>query len=158
MAPLVDFRLDASSGTPTYLQIVHQVEQSLRLGYLEVGDQLPRVREVVERLAINPNTVHKAYRELEHRGLVVGRPGLGTFVVGSLSRVGLREQARFRRSLMQWMRAAAAAGIDEQGMVALFNSVLSDLTLDIAARDSADRSAAVPGSRRGKDGDVEAIA
>src|ERR1039458_1457689 len=74
------FRLDPRSGVPTYLQLVHQVEQALRLGYLVQGDQLPRVKDVVGSLAINPNTVLKAYRELEHRGIAAGRPGQGTFV------------------------------------------------------------------------------
>ena len=80
---------------PTYLQLVQQVEQALRLGYLEQGDRLPRVKDVVAELAINPNTVLKAYRELEHRGLAAGRPGLGTFVVGTLGDVPLADQARF---------------------------------------------------------------
>ncbi len=76
----IEFRLDAASGVPTYLQLVQQVEHALRLGYLEPGDQLPKVRDVVASLAINPNTVLKAYRELETKGLAAGRPGQGTFV------------------------------------------------------------------------------
>src|ERR1039458_6212470 len=74
------FRLDPRSGVPTYLQLVHQVEHALRLGYLIQGDQLPRVKDVVGSLSINPNTVLKAYRDLEHRGIAAGRPGQGTFV------------------------------------------------------------------------------
>ena len=81
-ASRITFRLDPASGVPTYLQLVHQVEQALRLGYLVRGDQLPRVKDVVGTLAINPNTVLKAYRELEHEGLVAARPGIGTFLVG----------------------------------------------------------------------------
>src|SRR6202142_2154440 len=73
----IEFRLDPASGVPTYLQLVHQVEHALRLGYLKPGDQLPKVRDVVASLAINPNTVSKAYRELETKGLIVGRPGQG---------------------------------------------------------------------------------
>src|ERR1700753_4498754 len=76
----IEFRLDPASGGPPYLQLVHQVEHALRLGYLGMGDQLPKVREVVADLAINPNTVLKAYRELEHKGLASGRPGQGTFI------------------------------------------------------------------------------
>jgi len=76
----ITFRLDAASGVPTYLQLVHQVEHALRLGYLKPGDQLPKVRDVVASLAINPNTVLKAYRELDTKGLTAGRPGQGTFV------------------------------------------------------------------------------
>ena len=64
----IEFRLDPASGVPTYLQLVQQVEHALRLGYLKPGDQLPKVRDVVASLAINPNTVLKAYRELEIEG------------------------------------------------------------------------------------------
>src|SRR6202795_2505357 len=85
----IEFRLDPTSGVPTYLQLVQQVENALRLGYLKPGDQLPKVREVVADLAINPNTVLKAYRDLEHKGLASGRPGQGTFVKATLSQAGL---------------------------------------------------------------------
>jgi len=113
---------------PTYRQLVQQVEQALRLGYLQPGDQLPRVKDVVESLAINPNTVLKAYRELENRGLAGGRPGQGTFVQGTLGRVGLAEQAELRRGLLDWLRAAGRAGLDPEGMTALFSAALRDFT------------------------------
>src|ERR1700736_6571389 len=87
----IEFRLDPASGVPTYLQLVQQVEHALRLGYLKPGDQLPTVKGTVAALAINPNTVLKAYRELEHRGLAAGRPGQGTFVEGTLGHMGLPE-------------------------------------------------------------------
>src|ERR1051325_12254969 len=90
-ASRITFRLDPASGVPTYLQLVHQVEQALRLGYLAQGDQIPRVKDVVGSLAINPNTVLKAYRELEHRGIAAGRPGQGTFVQAAPSVVPLAE-------------------------------------------------------------------
>ncbi|MFD0854965.1 GntR family transcriptional regulator, partial [Actinomadura adrarensis] len=75
---MIEFHLDGRSGVSPYLQIVRQVRQALRLGLLREGDQLPTVKEVVARLAINPNTVLKAYRELERDGLVAARPGVGT--------------------------------------------------------------------------------
>ncbi|MFC5181438.1 GntR family transcriptional regulator [Actinomadura harenae] len=131
-SPIV-FRLDPGSGVPTYLQLVHQVEQALRLGHLRLGDQLPRVRDVVAGLAINPNTVLKAYRELEHRGLVAGRRGQGTFVERTLDRAGIREQADLRRTLLDWMRAASAAGLDDAGMSALFTAALLDRHKDTGA-------------------------
>ena len=81
----ITFRLDPASGVPTYRQLVHQVEHALRLGYLERGDRLPKVREVVTALAINPNTVLKAYKELEIKGLTSGRPGQGTFIDGAVA-------------------------------------------------------------------------
>jgi len=124
-SPIV-FRLDPASGVPTYLQLVQQVEHALRLGYLAPGDQLPKVREVVADLAINPNTVLKAYRDLEHKGLASGRPGQGTFVKATLSQVGLPEIAGLRRALRAWLVDSAAAGLDEDGMVALFSSTLRD--------------------------------
>jgi len=111
---------------PTYLQLVHQVEHALRLGYLKPGDQLPKVRDVVASLAINPNTVLKAYRELETKGLTIGRPGQGTFIQASLSQVTLPELTALRRSLSSWLSTADGAGLDEDGMVALFTSALRD--------------------------------
>ncbi len=122
----VEFRLDPASGVPTYLQLVHQVEHALRLGYLKPGDQLPKVRDVVASLAINPNTVLKAYKELETKGLAAGRPGQGTFIQVTLSQVALPELTVLRRSLLRWMTAADEAGLDEDGIVALFSSELRD--------------------------------
>jgi GntR family transcriptional regulator len=122
----IEFRLDAASGVPTYLQLVQQVEHALRLGYLKPGDQLPKVRDVVAALAINPNTVLKAYKELEIKGLAAGRPGQGTFVQATLSQVALPELAGLRKALLGWLAAAGAAGLDEDGMVALFTSALRD--------------------------------
>ncbi len=122
----IDFRLDSGSGLPTYLQLVEQVEHALRLGYLRVGDQLPTVREVVASLAINPNTVLKAYRELESKGLAAGRPGQGTFILAGLGRVDFAELTQVRRSLVAWMASADKAGLDEDGMAALFASSLWD--------------------------------
>jgi GntR family transcriptional regulator len=122
----IEFRLDAGSGVPTYLQLVQQVEHALRLGYLKPGDQLPKVRDVVAALAINPNTVLKAYRELDTKGLTAGRPGQGTFVQATLSQVALPELAVLRKTLLGWLGSADTAGLDEDGIVALFTSVLRD--------------------------------
>src|SRR5487761_152683 len=102
----ITFRLEPGSGVPTYLQLVQQVEQALRLGYLEQGDQLPRVKDVVGSLAINPNTVLKAYREREHRGIAAGRPGQGTFIEAAPSVVPLAELAGLRKSLLAWLGTA----------------------------------------------------
>jgi GntR family transcriptional regulator len=125
--PPIEFRLDSGSGLPTYLQLVQQVEHALRLGYLRVGDQLPTVRDVVASLAINPNTVLKAYRELESRNLATGRPGQGTFIRGTLGRADFPGLAGLRQSLLGWMASADVAGLDEDGMTALFVSVLAEL-------------------------------
>ena len=122
----IEFRLDPASGVPTYLQLVQQVEHALRLGYLKPGDQLPKVRDVVASLTINPNTVLKAYRELETKGLTAGRPGQGTFIQATLSQIALPELTALRRPLLGWLTAAEAAGLNEDGIVALFTSVLRD--------------------------------
>lgn len=111
---------------PTYLQLVQQVEHALRIGYLSVGDQLPKVRDVVASLAVNPNTVLKAYRELENKGLTVGRPGQGTFIEATLSQVALPELTKLRRSLTSWVATADAAGLDDDGIGALVASVVRD--------------------------------
>ena len=125
-ASAIAFRLDPTSGVPTYLQLVQQVEQALRLAYLKPGDQLPKVRDVVASLAINPNTVLKAYRELETKGLTAGRPGQGTFIQATLSQVALPELTGLRRALLAWLVTAETAGLDADGTEALFASVLRD--------------------------------
>jgi GntR family transcriptional regulator len=142
----VEFRLDTASGVPTYLQLVHQVEHALRLGYLKPGDQLPKVRDVVASLAINPNTVLKAYRDLESKGLTAGRPGQGTFIQATLSQVALPELTGLRRSLLGWLATADTAGLDEDGMVALFTSVLRDFR---ERRGSGDRHGTASGDTEG---------
>jgi GntR family transcriptional regulator len=118
------FRLDSGSGVPPYLQLVHQVRQAVLLGFLRPGDRLPLIREVVEALAINPNTVAKGYRQLEQEGLVTGRPGQGTFVNDAPSAtMSAATYTSLRRGLETWLRRAYAAGLDEQAVNALFSTV-----------------------------------
>lgn len=117
---MITFRLDTRSGLAPYLQLVQQVKHALRLGLLQVGDQIPTVKEVVATLAINPNTVLKAYRELEREGLVESRPGQGTFVLKTLAGPSLQSHAALRRSLGRWLREAHQAGLDEESITALF--------------------------------------
>lgn len=122
----IAFYLDRGSGVPTYLQFVHQVDYALRLGYLRAGDQLPRIKDVARTLAVNPDTVMKAYRELEVRGIAAGRPGVGTFITAAPEVAGLREITGLQRKLAGWLAEAAAAGIDELGLRALFNAALQN--------------------------------
>src|SRR3954453_6748625 len=110
---MIDFHLDQRSGVPPYLQVVHQVHHALRLSVLQPGDQLPTVKEVVARLAINPNTVLKAYRELDHEGLVAGRRGLGTFVAEDVARSTPGDFDALRSGLVKWAERARQAGLDE---------------------------------------------
>jgi GntR family transcriptional regulator len=119
---VLEFFLDKRSGASPYLQLVEQVKRALLLGTLEVGDQLPTLKEVVSKLALNPNTVLKAYRELEHEGLIESRPGVGTFVVRSLAGPALPHHAVLRASLLGWLDEARHAGLDEDSIVALFDS------------------------------------
>ena len=120
---MIEFSLDGRSGLAPYLQVVQQVRQALRLGLLREGDQLPTVKDVVARLAINPNTVLKAYRELERDGLVAARPGVGTFVTRSLTDASLAAHEPLRRELQRWLAKARQAGLDEESIEALFASV-----------------------------------
>src|SRR6266513_5657708 len=123
---MIEFHLEARSGVPTYLQLVQQVKQAVRLGILHPGDQLPTVKEVVGSLAINPNTVLKAYRELERDGLVEGRPGVGTFVLKGLDGPPPHAHAALRRSLLRWLRSAFDAGLDHESVEALFDSTFRE--------------------------------
>jgi GntR family transcriptional regulator len=122
---MIIFRLQPQSGVAPYRQIVDQVKQALRLRRLEVGDQLPTVKEVVAMVAVNPNTVFKAYRELELEGLVEGRPGVGTFVVRTLG-APPPDYLRVRNGLERWLRDARATGLDEEAIASLFDTTLRE--------------------------------
>ena len=117
---MIQFHLDGGSGLSPYQQIVRQVRHALRLGLLNEGDQLPTVKDVVAALAINPNTVLKAYRELEHEGLVAARPGVGTFVTRTLADTTLAAHGPLRQDLRRWLGKARTAGLDEESIEALF--------------------------------------
>jgi GntR family transcriptional regulator len=119
---MIDFRIDGKSGVAPYQQIVQQVRQALRLGLLREGDQLPTVKEVVAQVAINPNTVLKAYRELEHEGLAAGRPGRGTFITRSLADGSLAAHRTLRTALVRWLADARRAGLDDDSIDALFQT------------------------------------
>ncbi|SDK81651.1 GntR family transcriptional regulator [Nonomuraea jiangxiensis] len=117
---MIEFFLDAKSGVSPYLQLVQQVRHALRLGLLREGDQLPTVKEVVAQLAINANTVLKAYRELEHEGLAAARPGVGTFVTRTLTDTSLAAHGPLRLELRRWLAKARRAGLDDESIEALF--------------------------------------
>jgi GntR family transcriptional regulator len=119
---MIEFRVDTSSGVSPYQQIVQQVQRALRLGLLREGDQLPTVKEVVAVVAINPNTVLKAYRELEHSGLVAAKPGVGTFVTATLADRSLASHGRLQKDLHRWIDKARLAGLDDETIEALFDA------------------------------------
>jgi GntR family transcriptional regulator len=129
---VIEFSLDGRSGVSPYLQVVQQVRQAMRLGLLREGDQLPTVKDVVARLAINPNTVLKAYRELEREGLVAARPGIGTFVTRTLTDASLAAHEPLRKDLQRWLAKARLAGLDEESIDALFTSTFRDAQQEIA--------------------------
>jgi GntR family transcriptional regulator len=126
---MIEFHLESRSGVPTYLQLVQQVRQAVRLGILCPGDQLPTVKEVVSSLAINPNTVLRAYRELDLEGVVEGRRGVGTFVREQPPPLSPDAVKRLRADLKRWAAEARAAGLDAEAMAALFGDVVHPPTV-----------------------------
>jgi len=120
----ITFHLNSASGVPAYLQLIEQVRQALRMGTLDVGDKLPSVKEVVAEVAINPNTVMKAYWELEHEGLVAGRQGVGTFVIRRPSGPPPDTQLRLSRGLDRWVQSARSEGLDDESIEAMVRDTL----------------------------------
>jgi GntR family transcriptional regulator len=129
---MIEFHLDGGSGLSPYQQIVRQVRHALRLGLLSEGDQLPTVKDVVAALAINPNTVLKAYRELEHEGLVAARPGVGTFVTRTLADTTLAAHGPLRQDLRRWLGKARTAGLDDESIEALFQTTFRSEMREVA--------------------------
>jgi GntR family transcriptional regulator len=129
---VIEFHLDSRSGVAPYLQLIHQVRQALRLGLLAQGDQLPTVKDVVGRLAINPNTVLKAYRELEYEGLAAARPGVGTFITKTLSDASLAAHGPLRRDLQRWLAKARQAGMNDESIEALYRDTFRATTKEEA--------------------------
>ncbi|RZS44346.1 GntR family transcriptional regulator [Herbihabitans rhizosphaerae] len=123
---MIEFHLDGTSGLSPYQQLVRQVRHALRLGLLREGEQLPTVKDVVANLAINPNTVLKAYRELEHDGLVAARPGVGTFVTATLTGGSFAAIGPLRQDLRRWLAKARRAGLDDESIEALFAATFQD--------------------------------
>lgn len=127
---VLDFRVEPSSGVAPYLQLVQQVKQALRLGWLQPGDQLPTVHDVAASVAVNPNTVLKAYRELEREGLAIGRPGRGTFIERSLTQVTPASYGTLRRRLERWIVAARAAGLDDDGIMDVVRAAMREASAE----------------------------
>jgi GntR family transcriptional regulator len=131
---VIEFHLDARSGVAPYMQLIQQVRRAMRLGLLNEGDRLPTVKDVVAKVAINPNTVLKAYRELEYEGLVSVRPGLGTFVTRTLGGDALAAHEPLRRDLEGWLDEARAAGLDDESIEALFLATFRVFSQERAGR------------------------
>jgi GntR family transcriptional regulator len=127
---VITFYLETDSGLPTYLQLARQVEHAIRLGRLQPGDQLPSVRDVVAELAINPNTVAKAYRDLETRGLLDSRQGRGTFVKEGVGYEPSAVHVGLQRKIRRWITEAIAAGMTREDVAALFDSTVHELFIE----------------------------
>jgi GntR family transcriptional regulator len=130
---MIEFYLDQKSGVTPYLQLVQQVRRAVKLGLLHDGDQLPTVKEVVGRIAINPNTVSKAYRELEYQGLAIARTGVGTFVTVAPSEKSVATLGPLRRDLQRWLVRAREAGLDDESIEALFIESFRDASSIVAS-------------------------
>jgi GntR family transcriptional regulator len=130
--PSIVFRLNPRSDRAPFRQLVDQVTAAVERGQIQAGDQLPSVREVVRQVTINPNTVHRAYRELEHLGLVEGRLGLGTFIVETQDSPQREYRANsWRDVLREGIALAQSSGISD---VEIVKSVQSLLSADSEAR------------------------
>jgi GntR family transcriptional regulator len=129
---LIEFHLNSKSGVAPYLQLIRQVRQALRMGLLRAGDQLPTVKDIAGSLAINPNTVLKAYRLLEYEGLVAAKPGVGTFVTKTVSDVTVAAHQRLSGELSAWIGRAQQAGLDLEDIEGLFQRAVQS-----AAREEA---------------------
>ena len=123
---MIQFRLDRRSGVPAYRQIIDQVRHAIHLGILQPGDQLPTVREVIRQITINPNTVHRAYRELELQGLTEGRTGSGTFIRQSLSKTS-SQQPKLLGQLELWIKRARDAGLEIEAIEALIAEAMQSM-------------------------------
>jgi GntR family transcriptional regulator len=129
---VIEFHLNNRSGVAPYLQLIRQVRQALRLGLLRAGDQLPTVKDVAGSLAINPNTVLKAYRLLEYEGVVAAKPGVGTFVTKTVSDVTVAAHQRLSGELTAWIGRAQQAGLELEDIEGLFQRAVQS-----AAREEA---------------------
>ena len=129
---MIRLTLDQGSGVPPYLQLVHQVRHGLRLGLLCEGDRLPTVKQAATQLAINQNTVLKAYRELAYDGLVDAQAGVGTFIRVTLADASHAANGPLAQELSRWLTAARESGLDDECIQALFYTELRSMGSDDA--------------------------
>jgi GntR family transcriptional regulator len=119
------FRIDTGSDVPIYRQLVQQVRRDVMLGRLRPGDQLPSVKDVVDALSVNPNTVVKAFGELEHQGMIVRRQGVGTFVAAAPPLTPLAVAPSLLAPLARWVERARRDGLSAEQI-----RMLLEVTLD----------------------------
>jgi len=120
------FRANPSSGVPIYLQLMEQVKHSIETGALRPGEQLPGMRPLAEELVINPNTVAKAYRELEHEGVIELRHGAGAFVSGTPRAKKLTDNLRAGQTIVSGIvEKLRARGVTDEEIRRLFEAELA---------------------------------
>lgn len=122
------FRTNPSSGVPIYLQLMEQVKHAIETGALRPGDQLPGIRPLAEELVINPNTVAKAYRELEHEGVIELRHGAGAFVSGQARKRKVTDAIRAGQAIVSTaVEKLRARGVSDDEIRRLFEAELAGL-------------------------------
>jgi GntR family transcriptional regulator len=123
------FRTNPSLGVPIYLQLMEQVKHAIETGALRPGDQLPGIRPLAEELVINPNTVAKAYRELEHEGIIELRHGAGAFVAASAKGRKLADRVRLAQPIVAAsVEKLRAKGLSDDEIRRLFEAELAGRT------------------------------
>ena len=123
------FRPNASSGVPIYLQLMEQVKHAIETGALRPGEQLPGIRPLAEELVINPNTVAKAYRELEHEGIIELRHGAGAFVSANGRAKKATDTLRAGQTLVtSAVERLRERGVTDEEIRRLFEAALAGLT------------------------------
>jgi GntR family transcriptional regulator len=130
---MITFHLDRRSGVPPYLQLVQQVKLAVSLGLLRPGDRLPSVKDVVGALVINPNTVLKAYRQLEHEGVAEGRQGVGVFVAAEQPALPPDDVKALRVGIERWIERARTAGLNDDQIAAVFAGALRPQSIERVA-------------------------
>jgi GntR family transcriptional regulator len=123
------FRTNPALGVPIYLQLMEQVRHAVETGALRPGDQLPGIRPLAEQLVINPNTVAKAYRELEHEGIVELRHGAGAFVAAGAAAKGVADKLRGAQTqVADLVKQLHRHGLSDDEIRRLVEAELSGLT------------------------------
>jgi len=127
----VDLRIDTTDGVPIYLQIVEQIKRSVALGRVKPEEELPSVRQLALDLTINPNTVARAYLELEHQGVIYKRQGQGTFVSAQAVDASRRERQKIVAALMEKaIIEAASSGMTAAELETIYQRLIHRYRLE----------------------------
>jgi len=119
------FKPNPASGVPIYLQLMEQVKHAVETGALRAGEQLPGIRKAAEELVVNPNTIAKVYRELEHEGVIELRQGAGAFVARSGRNRAAEKHRRAQPALAAAVESAREIGLSDEEIRRLFEAELA---------------------------------